>query len=111
MYLPTVVPEDVICHILLSLQFPAHRIGFQQLCLAIPQFARDTTQSLTKDLYPYIAKAMGYEDWRAVEHSIRDVIAKAWEKGDRQIWELYFPGAETAPSNKRFIATMARFIR
>jgi len=112
MYTPPVsAPYDTLVRILLHLQVPAHRIGYTQLCEAIPRFAQDTTQSITKDVYPYVAAQLGYPDWRAVESAIRDVIADTWENGNRDAWESYFPGYTSAPSNKRFIATLAEYLK
>lgn len=103
--------SDTISRILLHFQFPVHRIGYKQLCCAISRFAQDPTQSLSKDLYPYIAEQMGYPDWRAIETAIRGVIADAWRNGNREAWTYYFPGLTCAPSNKRFIATLAEYIQ
>lgn len=32
-----------------ELGFPVHLIGYKQLCIAIPQYSMDDSQSLTKD--------------------------------------------------------------
>ena len=37
--------------ILLKLGIPAHRAGYEQLCIAIPHFAKDRTQSMNSELY------------------------------------------------------------
>lgn len=102
--------SDSVGHILFLLQIPVHRIGYKQLCVAIPRFAQDTTQSLSKDIYPYVADSLGYVSWQAVERAIRDAIADAWENGNREVWAMYFPGCAAAPTNKRFIATLAEHI-
>lgn len=88
-----------------------HRLGYKQLCVAIPCFAINDEQSLTKELYPYIAKQFGYEDWHAVEHAMRFVILSAWENRDPDVWEKYFPNAKKPPSNKCFIATLAERLK
>lgn len=92
---------------LLELGLPIHRIGFHQLFIAIPRFAQDPTQSLTRELYPYIAEYFNCPDCRSIEKSIRDVISYAWANGDPSVWQAYFPGLTKPPSNRLFISTFA----
>lgn len=94
-----------------ELGFPVHLIGYKQLCIAIPQYSMNDNQSLTKDLYPYMAKCFRYYSWRAVERAIRNVIQVAWENRNPAVWEDYFPGLRKAPSNKQFIATIAERLK
>lgn len=103
-------PEQVRA-ILLKLQFPVHRNGYKQLCLAVPLFAQDPFQSLTKELYPTIACQLNCGSGKAVEHCIRDCIVYAWEHGDRTAWEEFFPCAKKAPSNKQFLSVLAEQLR
>lgn len=102
--------QDTIRQMLRELSVPIHRTGYRQLCIAIPRFAQDSSQSLTKELYPYVAAQLGCADWRTVEHSIRVVILDAWQRRNPKVWEKYFPGAQKPPSNKQFIATLAEFL-
>ena len=102
---------DTMILILLELGIPLHRVGYKQLCIAIPAYAVNDTQTLSKELYPLIASKMGYCDWRAVEHSIRDAIVYAWKRRDPVIWAKYFPSRHKPPSNKLFIATIAAQIQ
>lgn len=104
------IPEEKCAHILLEIGFPAHRAGYKQLKCGIPRFAEDKQQSITSELYPYIADALGYSDWRAVERSIGRVIEYTWKHGIQDSWEKYFPGCKDMPTNKRFIATIAEHI-
>ena len=67
--IPDLAPHDITCRMLFELGIPVHRAGYRQLCLAIPRFAQNKSQSLTKELYPYIAQTLGHSDWRAVEHA------------------------------------------
>lgn len=90
-----------------ELGFPCHRIGYYQLLLAIPKYSLDCRQSLSKEVYTYVADYWGYSDWRAVEHAIRIVILQTWLSRDPRAWDRYFPGLRKAPSNKLFIATLA----
>lgn len=103
--------QEQTADMLHELEFPSHRLGYKQLCTAIPRFSTDDTQSLTKDLYPYLAKHYAYLDWRAPESAIRDVIVAVWEERDPVVWEKYFPNLKKAPSNKQFIATLAERLK
>lgn len=94
-----------------ELEFPVYRCGYDHLILAINRHAEGDLYSYTKELYPYVAKHFGYNDWHAVEHSIRSVIADTWEIRDPQVWERYFPRCTKAPSNKQFIATLAELLK
>lgn len=42
--------QEQTADMLHELGFPSHRLGYKQLCTAIPRFSTDDTQSLTKDL-------------------------------------------------------------
>ena len=105
------IQSSPIRHALHELGIPVHRVGYKHLCIAIPHFAEDDMQSLTKELYPYIAESLGSSDWHTIEHSIRVVILDAWERRDSEIWENYFPNSRRSPSNKLFIATLAELIK
>ena len=102
--------ENTYC-ILHELRLGIHRLGYRQLLILIPRYALDSSQSLSKELYPYVAELFGYVTWHPVEHASRDVILDAWERRDPEVWEKYFPGATKAPSNKQFIATIAEHIK
>lgn len=103
--------QEQVIQMLHELSFPIHRLGYKQLCIGIPRFALDDTQSLSKDLYPFLADYFGVSDWRAVDSTIRDVILTAWETGDTNVWAQYFPSLRKPPSNKQFIATLAERLK
>ena len=84
-----------------------HRLGYIHLTLAVPMYARDKTQSLSKEIYPPIAARFGYADWHCVERSIRTAILDAWERRDPEVWRRYFPEETKASTNKKFIAALA----
>ena len=103
--------REITYRILLELQFGLHRVGCRQLLLLIPYYVLDSSQSLSKELYPRAARHFGYSSWQPVEHAVRIAILDAWERRDMAVWEKYFPGAKKAPSNKLFIATIAERIK
>ena len=97
-----------VIHMLHELNIAVHRVGHKQLVIAILRYAQDDTQSLTKEVYPHVARCLGYSDWRAVEHSIRVSIMHGWLDRNPEIWERYFPGLDKTPPNKLFIAMLAQ---
>ena len=92
------------------LGIPVHRKGYRQLVIAIACFTRDNNQSITKELYPSVAKISGSQDWRLVERDIRAAIHHAWGIRDTSAWEIYFPNAGKAPTNKVFISTLSNLL-
>ena len=101
------VPEQVVLA-LRDLNVSVYLSGYRCLCVAIPIFAQDVAQSMCNELYPAVAKELGYVDWRAVEFAIRRAILSAWEHRDPAAWEEYFPRNTKVPTNKQFIATLAQ---
>ena len=96
------------------LNIPTHLDGYRQLSLALPLFAANPQQLLTKELYPTVARLCSCKDGRSVEHSIRKAIHAAWLHRDNAIWRKYFligsGGTATCPTNKEFICRLAEFL-
>ena len=101
----------LIQKMLRELGIPVHRKGFRQLVVAIYLFQQDEEQSMTKELYPGVAKIIGGTDWRIVERDTRTAIFYAWENRNEEVWNFYFPGLNRSPSNKVFIATLTEYLR
>ena len=93
------------------LGIPVHRKGYRQLAIAVTIFARDGTQSLTKEIYPAVAKLTGIADWRLVERDIRAVIQYAWANRDSSVWSIYFHNSRKVPSNKVFISALVEMMK
>lgn len=97
--------------LLIRLGFSVKLDGFTYLSEAIPRFAADPDQSITKELYSRIGALYG-KDGTLVERCVRSAIEKAWQNRDEGIWRQYFGyGADrilTRPSNGAFIARMAQ---
>ena len=108
-FYPT-VPERVLQD-LKRLKVPVHLSGYRCLCVALPLFARDISQSMCCELYPAVAKELEYMDWRAVEFAIRRAIRAAWKQREPEVWEEFFPGICRPPANKKFIATLIQQAR
>lgn len=100
--------------LLLKFGIPSERDGFAQLRAAIPLYAQDRAQRLSKELYPAIAKLCGYGSGQQVERSIRSAIEAGWNSRKDGIWESHFPpnadGVYTCPSNKVFITLIASIL-
>ena len=103
--------EEQVVQMLRELNVPIHRIGYHQLCIAISYFHTDTTKTLSKDVYPYVARQSGNISPLAVEHSIRESIRSAYESCDAEVWGTYFPRLQKNPSNKQFIATLTERLK
>lgn len=104
--------QDDTITMLHELGVSIHRLGYVYLSIAVPCYAINNTLSLSKEIYPHVAKQLDkYTKWYAVERSIRMVILEAWKRRDPDVWELYFPGQKKVPSNKQFIAVLAEKIR
>ena len=107
-------PQAQTLHHLHMLNVPAHLDGYRQLCLALPIFARNPQQLLTKELYPHVAKLCGCKDGRSVEHSIRKAIFAAWQHRNNALWRKYFTPSSTGriscPTNKEFLCRLAELL-
>lgn len=99
---------------LLALGVPVKRKGFACLETAIELIDRDPRQSVTKALYPAVAKIHGCSR-ESVERAIRGAIQAAWDHRDEKVWRLYFTlcreGHVPRPTNSTFITTLARRLR
>ena len=102
--------QNTVRAILHELGIPVHRVGFRMLSMAVVCYRLNDTQSLTKELYPSVAKHFGYTDWHPVEQAIRLVILQAWGSQTAQAWEYYFPYCRKPPSNKLFFATIVEHL-
>lgn len=99
-----------ISETLLSLGIQPKLDGYRYLLEAIPLMAEDPRQSVTKELYPAVAKLCRCESGN-VERSIRNAIHSAWKRRDDRVWRRYFPpdagGTVPRPSNAMFISCLA----
>lgn len=106
-------PRNTVSTLLLNLAIPPRLKGYACLREAILLMAEDPGRSITKEVYPDVAKRLGGNK-EQVEHVIRSAIQKAWVKRDSQVWETYFSkssSGEKCPTNKEFICRMADVIK
>ncbi len=103
---PQIDPVNYVTNLLLSLGFSTKHDGFSYLRESILLMAKDPSQSVTKILYPEVAHICG-SSTKSVERSIRTALDKAWERGDPEMWQKFFPNAQQRPSNAVFISRLA----
>lgn len=109
------MPEEVdvvISDIMRQIGVPAHIKGYQYLRTSIRLCIEDSEMlgSVTKILYPTVAKAYGTTASR-VERAIRHAIEVAWDRGDVDVLSSFFGYTIQAergkPTNSEFIAMIA----
>ena len=108
--------ETEITELLHTLAVPAHIKGYQYLREAISLTLRtmDLINSVTKELYPMVAKRFGTTPSRA-ERAIRHAIEVAWDRGDVDVLSGFFGytirSDRGKPTNSEFIALVADRLR
>ena len=108
-YPSTPVQADPVSELLLKLHFNPNYDGYEYCKRAIPLFAANPEQFVTKELYTSVGKPLG-KNWKQVERSMRNAIEKAWELDDAGIWQSYFPSMIVKPANKIFISAAVRLL-
>lgn len=107
---PIWASREQVSRFLLWLGVPTSYNGYQPLVEALALLAEDPNQSITKVLYPEIAKRLGSGD-KAVERNIRSAIEHAWNGRNVQRWEQLFPGLTARPSNSQFFTRVLETLR
>ena len=108
--------EAEITELLHTLAVPAHIKGYQYLREAISLTLQDMNliNSVTKALYPMVAKRFGTTASRA-ERAIRHAIEVAWDRGDVDVMNGFFGytirSDRGKPTNSEFIALVADRLR
>lgn len=107
-------PGSQISGVLLALGVRPKLRGFACLREAVLLSAREEHISVTKVLYPEVAKRCGCRSAH-VERNIRSAIDAAWTSRDENIWRLYFlpdgSGNMERPTNAEFISRLADSLR
>jgi two-component system response regulator (stage 0 sporulation protein A) len=102
-----------VANTLKTLGVATRNSGYTYLREAVPIFAEDPRQAITKELYPAVGKRCNVSADQ-VERSIRTAIEGAWNRRDEQIWKLYFTplsdGSIRKPSNAEFISRLAELL-
>ena len=88
---------------LMDLNVRTNLRGYDYLVTALTLLLRNTDWSLSKELYPAVAK-IHKGSWQQIERGIRLVIKDAWENREGEGWQLYFAHQKDKPSNSAFLA-------
>ena len=108
--------EAQVTKIIHQIGVPAHIKGYQYLRTAIIMAINNTDiiNSVTKVLYPSVAKQYGTTSSR-VERAIRHAIEVAWDRGDLDVLNSFFgytvQNSRGKPTNSEFIAMIADNLR
>lgn len=108
--------ETQVTKIIHQIGVPAHIKGYQYLRSAIIMTMHNTDliNSITKQLYPGVAKQYGTTSSR-VERAIRHAIEVAWDRGDVDVINSFFgytvQSTRGKPTNSEFIALVADSLR
>lgn len=103
---PAIDPAAFVTGHLLKLSVSTKHDGFKYLREAVILMAKDPAQSVTKVLYPEVARIFGCNKDN-VERCIRTALSSAWKRRDKEVWQKYFPNADQCSSNAVFISRLA----
>ena len=112
----TMIVCEEIGELLEQLGLARKEKGFEQLSYAIAVTAKEFERagSVTKLLYPDLAKHFQTTSEK-IERSLRHLIEKSWEKGEKDRFEELFgyhrDNSEIRPTNSEYIAILADRIR
>ena len=108
--------ENLVTSIIHEVGVPAHIKGYQYVreAIMIAVEDMDVINSVTKVLYPEVAKRFGTTPSR-VERAIRHAIEVAWDRGDLETLQKFFgytvSNSKGKPTNSEFIAMISDRIR
>ena len=112
----TMIECEKIGELLEQLGLARKEKGFERLSYAIAVTAKEFERagSVTKLLYPDLAKHFQTTPEK-IERSLRHLIEKSWEKGEKTRFEELFgyhrDNSEIRPTNSEYIAILADWIR
>ena len=112
----TMIVCEEIGELLEQLGLARKEKGFERLSYAIAVTAQEFERagSVTKLLYPDLAKHFQTTPEK-IERSLRHLIEKTWEKGEKTRFEELFgyhrDNSEIRPTNSEYIAILADWIR
>ena len=112
----TMIVCEEIRELLEQLGLARKEKGFERLSYAIAVTAQEFERagSVTKLLYPDLAKHFQTTPEK-IERSLRHLIEKSWEKGEKTRFEELFgyhrDNSEIRPANSEYIAILADWIR
>lgn len=107
---PIWASREQVNRFLYWLGVPSGYNGYQPLVESLTILAEDPAQSITKVLYPEVAKRIGSGP-KAVERNIRSAIEQAWKIRNVERWQQLFPELSDRPSNSLFFSRVLETLR
>ena len=107
---PIWASREQVNRFLLWLGVPTVYNGYLPLVEALMLLAEDPSQSITKVLYPEVAKRIGSGP-KAVERNIRSALEQAWKIRNAERWQQLFPDLNDRPSNSLFFSRVLETLR
>ena len=107
---PIWASKEQVNRFLYWLGVPSVYNGYPSLVEALTILAEDSSLSITKVLYPEIAKRIGSGP-KAVERNIRNAIEQAWKIRNVVRWSQIFPELDERPSNSQFFSRVLETLR
>ena len=102
--------RSIVTNMLLELNMPTKRNGFNYSREAVLLLRKNRYQSITKQLYPDVGACCNASAIQ-VERSVRSAIECAWLRRDDTVWRKYFtpgPNGQIArPTNAAFLSRLA----
>ncbi len=102
--------REQIHRFLYWLGVPSGYNGYLPLVESLAILAEDPSQSITKVLYPEVAKRIGSGP-KAVERNIRSALEQAWKIRNAERWQQLFPDLNDRPSNSLFFSRVLETLR
>ena len=107
---PIWASREQINRFLYWLGVPSGYHGYPPLVESLTILAEDPSQSITKVLYPEVAKRIGSGP-KAVERNIRSAIEQAWKIRNVERWQQIFPELSDRPTNSQFFSRVLETLR
>ena len=107
---PIWASREQLGRFLFWLGVPSGYNGYAPLVEALSLLAEDPSLSVTKVLYPEVAKRIGSGP-KAVERNIRSAIEQAWKIRNAERWQMLFPELTERPSNRLFFSRVLETLR
>ncbi len=97
-----------------ALGFQSEQRQYPVLLETLVCYAANPEQSITKSLYPAVAKKLGGHGTR-IEKAVRDIIKNVWQTRDDHVWRFFFPAnvnkvPPQPPTNRQFILRLTQIL-
>lgn len=108
--------DSRICSVLVKIGVPSHTLGKQYIAASLKILVSEPEKihSMTKELYPRVARMFGSTTSR-VERAIRHAVEYAWNNGDLEFTYGIFgntvPLDSGKPTNSQFLARLSEYLR